>query len=214
MLFSSIDSDCLKLAGEFFSVVDVATLMSCGRAANVFGVEVFLDMYGRKEFAKKISGKPGARHLGKVMRGAWRGRMMMKTAWNIDAMIRNRCLVCKKNRAPLNEYGLVAHVKCMAPYEVRMKRSASPLASGSGPKSDCFVTPEVVDRLPLLVSRTTWVRDYCRTLCLEKGVPGIVPDKYCLEWHIQNKSVEIRAMKEEVEEEKKRESKRRKLAMN
>lgn len=177
----------------------------------MFGVEVFLGMYGRKEFSKKILGKPGARHLGKVMRGAWRGRMM-KTAWNIDSMIRNRCLVCKKNRAPLNEYGLVAHVKCMAPYEVRMKRVASLLAGG--PKSDYFVTPEVVHRLPLLVSRTTWVRDYRRTLCLEKGVPGIVPDKYCLEWHIQNKSVEIRAMKGEVEEEKKMESKRRKLATN
>ena len=211
MLFSTMNNDCLKLAGEFLSVVDISTVMYCSKAANVFGVDAFLNTYGKKEFSKKISGVSGASHLGKVMKSSWRGKMM-KTAWNMDAMIRKRCLVCKKSRAPLNEYGLVAHVKCLAPYEVRMKVRGPPVASE--PKSDYFVTPEVVDRLYGLASRTIMISCYYRTLCLEKGVPGIVPDKYCLEWHLQNKSDEIQSMKEEIREEKTREKKRRKIAMD
>ena len=206
-----MDNDCLKLTGNFLSVVDISTMMYCSKAANVFGVDVFLDTYGRKEFAKKFPKTPGASHFGKVGRSDWRG-MMMKTVWNIDAMIRKRCLVCQKSRVSLNDYGLVAHVNCMAPYEVRMKVRGPPVAGE--PKSDYFVTPEVVDRLPSLVSRKTLSQDYNRTLCLEKGVPGIVPDKYCLEWHLQNKSDEILEMKREIKEEKKRERKRRKIAMD
>lgn len=182
------NNDCAKAIEAFLTVIDTKNVMMCDRENNHYAMEILTRKWGPEKTRFFNSLDCGLRTLGGDYLEAsigLSGKMPLLFEENMLAVLDQKCLICGQ-ASYVCEYGIVAHVKCVKPFEVSVTERSTGL-----PRS-------VFPLFRKLKYRTTGRYRYC----FKDGVPGVMPSIYSLAGNVEDNMMLVQAHVQTIAERK------------
>ena len=183
MFSAFVNDNCALEIEKYLSVREMTSIMLCNKAHNNYAGEMF-----HRRFSTRVN-LSGLVTLKCFAHQANSCRKLLAFDENVTAMLKRECLVCKK-RASVSQYGIVAHLKCLKPHEVRM----SMCTTGVPPSAFAL------DVFNNLVYRTN---SEGVKFCLKDGISSVIPSIYCLKKNTESNLESIQSVKDEISRRKK-----------
>ena len=191
MFANFTNEQCSQEIGNFLGFSECTEMMFLNRESTTHGIRTLCNTLGTnfvniQELKSKICRLS-------VVPNSWdfSTKLIVPTVENIQAMYKKKCLICKEKCHVLSQFGIMVHLKCIKKDQVTSVK-----------KYDRLISKDVVKKMKHLVHRIEMKRGiYVPTYvnmqytCFAKGIPGVIPDEFCLEWNRVHKVEEILALR-------------------